>query len=201
MGFLQAVRVLCQFGSVVVLSRLLSPSEFGVVAMAAPVISFAGLFQDLGLSQATVQKRGVDEAEVNAFFWINLGAGACLCALVIALSPLAGSYYHEARAVKVTAAFGALILLGSLGSQPGAIMTRRMLYRASAINGAISAVAGLLASVMRRDLPQKLVGALLGARRLNAVRHHRSLHHLRFQAGTCRVGSRGFCRCSNLAQG
>ena len=97
MGFLQAVRVLCQFGSVVLLSRLLSPSEFGLVAMATPLISFAGLFQDMGLSQATVQKRGIDEAEVNAFFWINLGAGAGLCALVIALSPLAGLYYHEAR--------------------------------------------------------------------------------------------------------
>ena len=147
MGFLQAVRILCQFGSVVVLSRLLTPSEFGVVAMAAPVIGFAGLLQDLGLSQATIQKRGLGEEEVNAFFWINLGVGACLSALVVALSPLAGSYYHEARAVQVTAAFGGLIFLGSLGSQPGAIMTRRMLYRASAINGVISAVAGLAASV------------------------------------------------------
>ncbi|TIR44844.1 MAG: lipopolysaccharide biosynthesis protein, partial [Mesorhizobium sp.] len=48
----QGVRVATQIVSVIVLSRLLSPQDFGVVAMCAPVLAFIALFQDFGLTQA-----------------------------------------------------------------------------------------------------------------------------------------------------
>lgn len=146
-GFVQIIRVLCQVASVVVLSRLLPPSEFGVVAMAGPVIGFVTLFQDLGLSQATVQKQELSHEEVNAFFWINVGGGAGLSLLVVAISPFAGAYYDEPRVVPLTMALGSLILLGSVGGQSGAIVTRRMQYHLAAINGAVSIIVGLVVSV------------------------------------------------------
>ena len=72
-GIVQAVQVLCQVTSVIVLSRLLPPSDFGLIAMVSPISGFVALFQDLGLSQATIQKPGLNHDEVNAFFWINVG--------------------------------------------------------------------------------------------------------------------------------
>lgn len=61
-GGAQGVRLACQFASVIILSRLLAPEDFGIVAMAAPVMGFVGLFQDLGLLQATVQKKHITHA-------------------------------------------------------------------------------------------------------------------------------------------
>src|SRR5277367_1331534 len=96
-GIVQTVRVLCQFGSVLILSRLLPPSDFGLIAMVGPVYGFVLLFQDLGLSQATIQKPQLNHDEVKAFFWINVGVGAALTVAICALSPLVGWYYGEPR--------------------------------------------------------------------------------------------------------
>jgi PST family polysaccharide transporter len=142
-GIVQAVQVLCQVTSVIVLSRLLPPSDFGLLAMVGPVCGFVGLFQDLGLSQATVQKPGLTHDEVNAFFWLNVAAGAVLAAVVIAASPLVGWYYGEPRVVGLTGAMGVLILVGATGNQPGAILRRRMEFGVLALIGVLGAVTGL----------------------------------------------------------
>ena len=52
----QAVRLVLQFGSQIALARLLEPSAFGLVAMVTPVTGFMQMFNDMGLSQATVAR-------------------------------------------------------------------------------------------------------------------------------------------------
>jgi PST family polysaccharide transporter len=147
-GLVQVVQVLCQIVSVVVLSRLLPPSDFGILAMVWPVFGFVALFQDLGLSQATVQKPGLTHDEVNAFFWINLGAGVVLAGAVAAISPLVGRYYGEPRIVGLIDAMALLIVVGSTGNQPGAILRRRMEFGVSALIGVFGSVSGLAVSII-----------------------------------------------------
>lgn len=144
----QIVKAGCQFGSVLILSRLLTPADFGLVAMAGPVYGFLFLFQDLGLGLATIQRPHLSHADVNFFFWINVLLGAILAVVLIAISPAIGRYYGEARLIPVVAAMALPTLLASIGMQSGAILTRRMQFGLLAINGAIGAVAGLVVSVI-----------------------------------------------------
>ena len=69
-GGAQAIKLGLQLISVVVLSRLLTPGDFGLVAMAGPVMAFLGMFQSLGLTQATVQRPQIGHGEGNFLFWI-----------------------------------------------------------------------------------------------------------------------------------
>ncbi|MFC0200822.1 oligosaccharide flippase family protein [Paracoccus rhizosphaerae] len=85
-GGAQIVKLGCQITSVIVLSRLLQPEDFGIVAMAAPVVALVGLFQDMGLTQATVQKKGLTHAKVNSLFWINMAVSALLGATQVGLA-------------------------------------------------------------------------------------------------------------------
>ena len=147
-GVLQTVKVLCQFGSVIILSRLLLPTDFGLFAMVGPVIAFVALFQDLGLSQATVQKADLNHDQVNAFFWINVILGLALSLIVVAISPLVGWYYGDPRVVPLTIAMGALVFVGSLGSQHGAILQRRMQFGVSALIEAVTTVGMLGVSIV-----------------------------------------------------
>jgi PST family polysaccharide transporter len=147
-GAVQVVKVLCQIGSVIVLSRLLPPSDFGLVAMVSPIYGFVALFQDLGLNQATVQKPALTHEEVNAFFWINAGAGAALSVLIVAVSPLVGRYYGDSRVVLLTAAMGLLLFVGSTGTQHSAILLRRMQFPALALTGTLGVIGGLAVSII-----------------------------------------------------
>lgn len=147
-GVVQIVKVLCQFGSVIILSRLLPPSDFGIIAMVAPVYSFIIIFHDMGLSQATIQRPRLCHEEVNAFFWLNVGVGMILGIATIALSPVVGWYYHEERIVHLCAAMGGLIVIGALGNQHGAVLQRRLEFSRLAIIDVSGTICSLVISVI-----------------------------------------------------
>lgn len=146
-GGAQGVRLACQFASVIILSRLLAPEDFGIVAMAAPVMGFVGLFQDLGLLQATVQKKHITHAEVNVLFWINLAVSALLAGLLVLAAPLVGRFYNEPVVSVLVAAMSVQILLGGAGGQHHALLNRRMEFSRIAALDSLVAILGLAVSI------------------------------------------------------
>src|SRR5450756_4527 len=90
----QGARFMLQLGSTMALARLLTPADFGLVAMVTAVTGFLTLFKDLGLSEATVQKQEIDQGEVSTLFWVNVAASAFLTLVVLALAPVLARLYH-----------------------------------------------------------------------------------------------------------
>jgi PST family polysaccharide transporter len=163
----QSVRVATQILSVIVLSRLLSPQDFGVVAMCAPVLAFISLFQDFGLTQATIQKSGIRHEEVNYLFWVNVAVSTVLACLLAGAGPLVAAFYGEPRVAGLVAAFGLQILAYGLGAQHLALLTRRMQFDRLAVIDVASAVAGLAVSIgwtfIDRSYWALFAGTLTGA--------------------------------------
>lgn len=122
----QFVKALLLFGSQIVLARLLSPSDFGVVAMCAPIFGVCALFNDLGLSQAVIQRPHLSEDDSNNAFWINLTLGCVLALMLLVLAPGVAAFYNEQRVAGVLAALSLLIIVNSLSFQQVALMHRRM---------------------------------------------------------------------------
>ncbi|WP_420024326.1 lipopolysaccharide biosynthesis protein (plasmid) [Cereibacter azotoformans] len=139
----QAVMVATQMGSVIILSRLLAPEEFGLVAMCAPVLALIGMLQDFGLVQATVQKPNLRHDEVNFLFWVNVALSVALALLLLLISPLVALFYQEPRIGPLIAAMAVIVAANGLGAQHSALLNRRMEYGRIAIIGVVGAVAGL----------------------------------------------------------
>ena len=129
----QALRFALKFASVVVLGRLLVPADFGIVAMVAPIFAFVGTLNDLGFGQAIVQKNDITHRQVSALFWINLLVSIVLAAGLMAASPLVGWIYGEPKTIGVTIVLAALIVVGTLGLVPGALLSRRMRFVPQAV--------------------------------------------------------------------
>ncbi len=129
----QGFRFVLQFGAQIVLAHWLRPGEFGLIAMVAPVLSLVQVFNDLGLTQATIQRADIAHRELSTLFWINFGASACLAASMAAAAPLVAWFYHEPRLTLITAACGSLLLLSGAAAQQIALMNRRMRYTRLAI--------------------------------------------------------------------
>ena len=72
----QATQVLLQSISTVVLARLLTPTDFGLVAMVTAVTVIASGFADLGLTEATIQRKELTHQQVSTLFWINVAMGS-----------------------------------------------------------------------------------------------------------------------------
>ena len=75
-------------GSVAVLARVLTPDDFGVVAMAGIPLTLFHLVGDLGLITASTQRRIVDHDQLTNLFWINTGVGCVLAGTVTLLAPV-----------------------------------------------------------------------------------------------------------------
>lgn len=146
-GGSQMVKLGCQIVSVIVLSRLLQPEDFGIVAMATPVVAFVHLFQDLGLTQATVQKKGLTHPEVNSLFWISMAVSAVLAAMMVVLSPFIGQFYQEPRVTPLVAVMSIQLLVAGMGAQHHALVTRKMDFARLAVLDSISALMGLAAAI------------------------------------------------------
>ncbi|WP_200343470.1 lipopolysaccharide biosynthesis protein [Rhodovibrio sodomensis] len=125
----QAVKFAGRMASVAILARLLTPADFGLVAMAAPIVAFVGLFKDFGLSAATIQRDRITQDQLSALYWINVLAGLLLSAAATALAPAVGWFYGDQRLVAITAALGLSFALSGLQVQPSAVLRRQLRLR------------------------------------------------------------------------
>ena len=139
----QGVRLVVQLVSVVTLSRLLAPGDFGVLAMVAPPYALAVLLQDLGLSQAAVQARAIAPGQVANLFWLNVGVSLMLGALLWAGAPALAAFYGEPAVAPLTRAFAALVVVSGLAAQPQAMLSRQMRFGWLSAMSAAASVAGL----------------------------------------------------------
>lgn len=128
----QALRVLGQMGTLVVLARLLPPSAFGLLAMVAAIGAVLDLVKEFGLSAATIQKQDISHAQVSALFWINAGVGAVLGVSLFAGAPWLADFYGQPALSAVARWLALGFVLSGLTVQHWALLRRQMRFTAIA---------------------------------------------------------------------
>ncbi|MCC5634383.1 lipopolysaccharide biosynthesis protein [Nostoc sp. CHAB 5844] len=144
----QASKFVLQTSSTIVLARLLAPEDYGLIGMVTVITGFAGLFNDLGLSSATIQKSEINHKQVSTLFWINF-AISCTTALVVAgLAPVIAWFYKEPRLTWITLALASSFIFGGLTVQHQALLQRQMQFKKLAKINIISMLAGVATAVI-----------------------------------------------------
>jgi O-antigen/teichoic acid export membrane protein len=115
-----------RLASTFLLARLLSPTDFGLVAMVTSVTAIAEQISELGLSTATIQCRELSHQQVTNLFWINFGAGCLLSLLICGLAPGIASFYRNPELLPMTFAISTTFIWGGLTVQHQALLSRQM---------------------------------------------------------------------------
>lgn len=111
--------------NLVVLGRLLSPTDFGLLAMVTAVVGVGELFRDFGLSSAAVQAKSITQVQKSNLFWINTLLGAVLTGVVCVASPLIATLYDDPRLVSVALAVSVTFLFNGVQTQFQVELIRR----------------------------------------------------------------------------
>ncbi|MDF1824408.1 MAG: lipopolysaccharide biosynthesis protein [Verrucomicrobiales bacterium] len=143
----QAVSVCIQLISTAVLGRLLSPKDYGMMAMTMAIVSFGGLFLDLGLSSVAIQKKELTHAQSSNLFWLNVAMGVLLTALVATASPIVVWFYGKPELLWVTVALSFSFVIASIGTQHGARLVRDMQFGKRSLATVSGALVTLVTSV------------------------------------------------------
>ena len=128
-----------------VMARLLTPRDYGLIGMVTVVTGFLTIFKDIGLSRATIQRNVLTHDEASSLFWINGAVGVGIALLTAAIAPVIARFYGEPRLTNITIALACGFLVSGFSVQHQALLRRRMRFGILAANDVFSVT---LASVV-----------------------------------------------------
>ena len=144
----QGAKILIQVVSVVVLARLLSPRDYGLVAMVATLVGVGELLRDFGLSSAAIQAKSVSRRQRDNLFWINTGIGAALTTIAFfAGSLLLAAIYRRAELIPLTHALAFIFLVNGMTTQFRAGLVRNLRFRVLAVADVVAPGAALVLAI------------------------------------------------------
>jgi O-antigen/teichoic acid export membrane protein len=113
----------------VILARLLTPEDFGVVAIAMIAISFAQMFWDGGLSKALIQTNENPQEAAHVVFWTNLCLGIVVYVFLFLMAPWVAVFFKSPTSAPVLRVLGLQIVFASLSSVQQALFVRDLNFR------------------------------------------------------------------------
>ena len=157
----------------IVLSRLLTPEAFGLVALATAFTVFIELFLDQGFGSAIVQRVRLDPEHLDTAFWMNVMMGILMTVGLIAVSGLVAAAFEEPRLASVLRWLSITLVLSGLSSTQISILQRKLAFKDLAIRSTVAnTVGGIVGismafagfgvwSLVGQDLTNCLAGAII----------------------------------------
>lgn len=132
-AFGQVIQLALQVGGAAALARLLTPRDFGLVAMVTAISAFGMILRDAGLSAATIQARTITQDQCAALFRINAIAGLLLGICLAAAAPAVARFYGHEELTWITIGLAIPLVVSGFATQHFALLQRHMRFGAVTI--------------------------------------------------------------------
>jgi O-antigen/teichoic acid export membrane protein len=136
----QGVVFAVQMIATVVLARLLTPADFGVVTMVTTFSLLIMGFGQNGYSEAVIQREDLSHSLASNLFWINLSVGVVLTILFAAMGTLLARFYGDPRVARIAAGMSLTILLNSTSVLHIALLKRALRFSVTSANEIFSSM-------------------------------------------------------------
>jgi len=138
---------LFQFVTILILAKLLSPVDFGLMGMAMVVIGFLNIFNDLGVSAAIIHKQNIDERLLSSVFWLNISFGILVMVGLAVSAPFIAMIYGDSRLVPILQLLSISFFVASVTFLQQTYFEKKLLFkftaRAEIISVFISSIAAI----------------------------------------------------------
>jgi O-antigen/teichoic acid export membrane protein len=134
--------------SAVVLARLLTPDDFGLVGMVSVFINFLFIFKDIGLSHATIQKDEITRPQISTLFWINSLISFTLGLILLFSGPLVSKFYGRTELTGIMALIAISFVTEGLTIQHTALLRRNLKFTGVAIADILSRLSFLITGIV-----------------------------------------------------
>lgn len=158
-----ASRTLVQLAQLGVLARLLSPEDYGLMAMVAVVLGFAAAFSDMGVNSAYVQRQDVTPEQRSSLFWLNVAISGGLTLIVLLCGPLIAGFFGDDRLTPLLMLAASIFVITGLGQQVKMTAEKTLDFRAVALIEIAAAIAGFAAAVTAAYAGWGVYALILGA--------------------------------------
>jgi len=122
-------RQVLTFATGIVLARMLTPSEFGLVNLAVIATTWVGILGGLGVETSLIQRSTLLAEEIDASFWIAAGVGFLSAGVLILVSPLLGRFYNSPLLTDMLLVYSLSLFLGGLNIVPASLLRRSLDFK------------------------------------------------------------------------
>ncbi|HEX5435625.1 MAG TPA: MOP flippase family protein [Gemmatimonadaceae bacterium] len=187
------VRTGLQFLQVAVLARYLAPTDFGLMAMLMIVLGFAQAYADMGVSSAIIYHQDTTDDQLASLYWLNVGGGVIVSALLLLATPAVVALYHEPRLAPLMPWASAIFLVTPFGQQYLVLFEKNLAFDRLAFIEAGSTVVGTVVAVVAAIRGSGVYALVWGQLATSASRalllagagHRRWPHRLHFRWKDC----------------
>jgi teichuronic acid exporter len=133
----------------IILARLLSPREFGLIGMITVFIAVSESFINSGFSSALIRKKDCTDTDYSTVFYFNLAAGAIFYLLLFISAPAISGFFNEPELKAILQVMGIILIIDSFTIIQRTILTKRIDFKLQArISVIASTVSGIVAITM-----------------------------------------------------
>jgi PST family polysaccharide transporter len=126
---LMIVRTALTLGATAILARLLTPADYGYVAMATVVTEFAAMLCVFGLPAIIVRTKRLTRLDLDSGFWFSIALGVTIVSAIVVASPVIAELFHEPRLAPILCAMSSLVLFEEFSAIHQSIAYRLLLFR------------------------------------------------------------------------
>lgn len=130
-----------------ILARLLTPAEYGIMAMIAIFIAISNSIVDSGFSNALIRKIRVEEVDYNTVFMFNLIVSIVLYVFLYIYAPAVSLFFNEPILIDVLRVIGCVLIINALGIIPRTILVRNIDFKTQTKVSIISSVSSGLIGI------------------------------------------------------
>lgn len=136
-----------QFGSTIILARLITPAQTGIFSLAVGLVAIAQMFRDFGVGEYLVQEKQIDKEVLETAFGISLALSSAVGLLLLALADPVAMFYREPTVATVVRILSINFFLVPIGYVANAMLTRDMRFDILLVIQTTSAVIAAVASI------------------------------------------------------
>jgi lipopolysaccharide exporter len=136
-----------QIIQLLVLAHLLSPDDFGLMAMIMVIIGFMQSYSDLGISSAIIHYQKISREQLSSLYWLNLLAGGLIFLILNASAPLIISIYNEPRLENLILWAATIFLILPWGQQFQVLLQKELLFKQLSLSEICGSLGGAIIAI------------------------------------------------------
>ncbi len=118
-----------QFVLSIVLARLLTPNDYGVISLITVFINIGLTFAHAGMGQALVQKKAVEKIDFSTVFYISLAVALFVYGILFFSAPLVANFYNQTVLIDIIRVLGIIVVIGAVNSVQQAYVQKTMQFK------------------------------------------------------------------------
>lgn len=139
--------ILVNFVSGIILARLLSPEDYGLIGMLSIFMLIAGTFVDGGFGFAIIQKKRPTQEDYSTVFFWNIGLALILYAVLYICAPAIALFYHVPLLCNVLRVSGIVLIINALRAIHENILNKHFQFKKLAITSVVSSIISLILTI------------------------------------------------------